>query len=338
MNSQNIEEFCMNIPKAELHIHIEGTFEPELMFQIAHRNDINIPYTSIEEIREKYNFSNLQEFLDIYYSNCSVLINQVDFQELMYAYLKKASTQGLKYAEIFFDPQTHLNRGIKFDTFFSGFKLGMEKAKEDFGVETELIMCFLKDLPVEESIEVFNIALNYKNHILGIGFDSTEQGNPPEKFKEIFDLAKKNGLKLCCHAAEEGPAESVRKCIELGVERIDHGFNVIHSDEIMKLSAKVKIPFTLCPLSNLRLKVCLDLKNYPIRKFIENNLLVMLNSDDPAYFGGYVGDNYVAVMKSCRLNQDEVVLLAKNSFKASFLSDEKINEYLERIEEFVRDF
>jgi len=325
----------MHIPKAEMHIHIEGTFEPELMIEIAERNIIKIPYKSIEEVREKYNFKDLQEFLNIYYSNCAVLINKEDFYDLMYAYIKKASSQGLKYAEIFFDPQTHLKRGVKFEIFLEGFKEAMNKAKTDFGVETHLIMCFLRDLPESDALNVFEIALPYKSDILAVGLDSAEVGNPPELFKNLFEIAKKNGFRLCCHAGEEGPPEYIKTAIDLGVERIDHGIRVIESEEVMDLCEKIQIPFTLCPLSNLKLQVYPDLSKYPVKKLIEKNLLVMLNSDDPAYFGGYIGDNFIAMLKSCNLNYDDIVLLAKNSFKATFMEQDNKMRYIKSVDEYL---
>ena len=325
----------MSIPKAEMHIHIEGTFEPELMMEIAARNKISLPYKSIEELRNKYNFKNLQEFLDIYYLNCAVLLTELDFHDLMYAYLKKASSQGLKYAEIFFDPQTHINRGVRFEIFLSGFKSAMKKALIDFGVEANLIMCFLRDLPVEDALRVFEMALPFKADILAIGLDSAEIGYPPELFRNVFQLAKANGYRLCCHAGEEGPAENIKKCIELGIERIDHGVRAVDSEEIMQICAKIQIPFTLCPLSNLKLQVYRDLSKFPVKLFMEKNLLIMLNSDDPAYFGGYIGDNYVSTLKACDLKYEDIVLLAKRSFEATFLDVERKEMYIKLIDEFV---
>jgi len=295
MNSQespkDLEKICMHIPKAEMHIHIEGSFEPELMLAIAKRNNIAVPYKSIDEVKQKYDFKNLQEFLDIYYSNCNVLLHQQDFEDLMYAYINKASSQGLKYAEIFFDPQTHLKRGVSFETFLSGFKSAMKKGREEFGVETHLIMCFLRDLPEADALEVFEMALPFKSDILGIGLDSAEIGNPPELFRNVFALGKKHGFRLCCHA----------------------------------------------PLSNLKLKVYPDLSKYPVKQLIQKNLLVMLNSDDPAYFTGYVGDNYVAIMKACGLTYDEVVLLAKNSFKATFMVEDNKLKYIQSVDDYLKD-
>lgn len=333
----DLENICMHIPKAEMHIHIEGSFEPELMLEIAKRNNVSIPYKSIEEVKNKYNFKNLQEFLDIYYANCAVLLKQEDFEDLMYAYIKKSSSQGLKYAEIFFDPQTHLNRGVSFETFLSGFKSAMKRGKEELGVETHLIMCFLRDLPEADALKVFEMALPFKSDILAIGLDSAEIGYPPELFKNVFELGKKHGFRLCCHAGEEGPAENIKKAIELGIERIDHGIRVVEDDEIMKLCGQIQIPFTLCPLSNLRLQVYPDLGKYPMKQLIQNNLLVMLNSDDPAYFGGYVGDNFVAMMKACGLTYEEIVLLAKNSFKATFMIEENKLRYIQAVDDYLKE-
>jgi adenosine deaminase len=334
MDQPNFSQICMQIPKAELHIHIEGTFEPELIMEIASRNNITLPYDSIEELKSKYNFKNLQEFLDIYYANCSILLKERDFHDLMYSYLKKAASQGLKYAEIFFDPQTHINRGINFEIFLSGFKSAMKKAFLDFHVESNLIMCFLRDLPVEEALKVFEMALPFKNDILAVGLDSAERGYPPELFKNVFEIAKANGFRLCCHAGEEGPAENIQKCIDLGIERIDHGIRAADKEELMQLCGKIQIPFTLCPLSNLKLQVFRDLAEFPIKLFLEKGMLIMLNSDDPAYFGGYIGDNYLTVMENCRLSLDSLVLLAKNSFEATFLGKERKKEFIKMVDDF----
>lgn len=339
VNDLKMQKLCNGIPKAELHIHIEGSFEPDQMFEIAKRNNIQIPYQSVDELKAKYKFNNLQEFLDIYYEACAVLINEQDFEELMYAYLKKADAQGVKYAEIFFDPQSHLPRGVSFATLINGFKKGMKRGLTDFGMDTRLIMCFLRHLSEEEAIKTFEEATPFLEDLISVGLDSSEVGHPPEKFQTVFNIAKEKGLKVCCHAGEEGDVENyLKKAVEvIKTDRIDHGYRIIDDLDYMEKLAEKKIPLTLCPLSNLKLKVVKDLKNYPIRLFLEKGLLVMLNSDDPAYFGGYCGDNYFQLCIILELTVDEIITLAKNSFKATFLPDEKKEYYLGLIDEFMKN-
>jgi adenosine deaminase len=331
-----LEKLCQEIPKAELHIHIEGTFEPELMFAIAERNQIDIPYKSVEEVREKYKFNNLQEFLDIYYSACSVLVKEEDFEDLIFAYITKAASQGLKYAEIFFDPQSHLPRGVSFETLINGLLKGIKKGKNIFQVECKLIMCFLRHLPQEDAFKTLKECLPYKNDILAVGLDSSEVGFPPELFTEVYAFAKELGFRLVAHAGEEGPCDYIRNAVNiLNVERIDHGIRIVNDDKLLKQIGDIRIPLTLCPLSNEKLMCCPDLTKYPLRKLLENDLLVMLNSDDPAYFGGYIGDNYLALYKSLNLSYNEIVLLAKNSFKATFLSYSDKLKYVELIDQYL---
>ena len=339
MNSIEHEKFCMEIPKAELHIHIEGSFEPELMFKIAKRNKIEIPFKSVEEIREKYNFKNLQEFLDIYYAACDVLKTEDDYEELVYEYLKKSFTQGLVYCEIFFDPQSHLPRGVSFETLINGLNKGREKGLKDFRIKSQLIMCFLRHLSENEAIETLEAALPFKESILAIGLDSSEVGHPPEKFTNVYKLAKEQGYRLCAHAGEEGTCQNIKKAIiNLGVERIDHGIAIFNDLEYLKQIASLEkpIPFTMCPLSNYKLQVTPDLSIYPLRVALENNLMCTINSDDPAYFGGYVGDNFVALYKNIKLTYDEIIKLAKNSFLATFLDESEKKEYLERVDEYQK--
>lgn len=336
-NKINLEKVCYEIPKAELHIHIEGTFEPELMFELAKRNNIQLPYQSIEEVKKKYEFNNLGEFLEIYYAACDVLITEEDFQDLMYSYLKKAFSQGLKYAEVFFDPQTHTKRGIAFKTIMNGLKRGIEKGKNDLNLEVNLIMCFLRDMSEEEAFKTLEEAMPYKNDILAVGLDSNEIDNPPEKFKNVFSKVKELGFRITAHAAEEGPHDNITKSIELlHAERIDHGIRITQSQETIKFVAERKIPLTLCPLSNYWLKGVPDLSKYQLREMIKENLLVCLNSDDPAYFRGYIGDNYLALLKSLNLNLEEIHLLASNSFRATFLLNEKKENYIETVDNYVK--
>jgi adenosine deaminase len=331
-----LKKVCYEIPKAELHIHIEGSMEPELIFQIANRNKIDLPYKSIEELEEKYNFNNLQEFLDLYYVACSVLLYKQDFEDIMYMYLKSSYHQGLKYCEIFFDPQSHLQRGVEFETIISGLKSGINLAKNEFDIEAHLIMSFLRHLSEEDSIKTFEIAKPYFSDIIGIGLDSSEIGNPPEKFHNLFKLAKTFNLKLVAHAGEEGDVSYIKNSIELlGVQRIDHGYRIIDDESYMKKCVEMKIPFTLCPLSNKKLNVCPDLKKYPLKHLLKNGLKVVINSDDPAYFGGYIGDNYLSMVTESGLDLEEIILLAKYSFQSTFLDDDKIEKYINLIDKYV---
>jgi adenosine deaminase len=338
MENNRLKKLCYEIPKAELHIHIEGTFEPELIFEIAQRNNVKLPYTSIEELREKYSFTNLQSFLDIYYLACSVLLHEQDFTDLMYAYLKKANSQGLIYAEIFFDPQSHTSRGISFETVINGLKKGIELASKDFGVEAKLIMCFLRHLPEKDCFETYEQALPFKTDILAIGLDSSEVGHPPSKFTNVFQKARDDGFIITAHAGEEGDISYILEALDvIKVSRIDHGYNIINSEELMKRVALEKIPLTMCPLSNKKLKVCPDLSNYPLRTILKHNVIAMINSDDPAYFGGYIGDNYYELAQAINLTEDEIILLARNSFRATFLSTELKESYLQKIDRYLKD-
>jgi adenosine deaminase len=328
-------ELCYKIPKAELHLHIEGTFEPELMFKIAKRNNITLPYKSVEELKEKYKFKNLQEFLDIYYQGCNSLIHEEDFSDLAFDYLEHACPQGLKYAEIFFDPQSHLSRGISFKTIITGLKHGLDKGKEKYGFDYKLIMCFLRHLPEEDAIKTLQEAIPFKNDILAVGLDSSEVGFPPENFKNVYEMARKEGFQLVAHAGEEGPAEYIRNALDcLKIKRIDHGVRIIEDEQLVKRAAEEQIPLTMCPLSNQRLQVCPDLKNYKLKDMMDKGLLCTINSDDPSYFGGYIGDNYKAVVENLGLTKENVIQLAKNSFIATFLSEEEKKKYIEDINKY----
>jgi adenosine deaminase len=332
----DLEKVCYEIPKAELHIHIEGSFEPELMFEIIQRNKLSSPFKSVEEVREKYNFNNLQEFLDMYYAACSCLIVEQDFEDLIYAYLKKASSQGLKYAEIFFDPQTHTFRGIDFDVIINGFKKGIQRASEDFQVEAQLIMCFLRHLSEEEAFKTLEQSAPHRDSILAIGLDSSEQGHPPEKFQKVYQKCKDLGFRLCAHAGEEGPADNIANSIDLlNAERIDHGIAICKDEALLKRCIDLQIPFTNCPLSNVKLQVTPDLSKSKIKDQLDQGLLVMINSDDPAYFGGYVGDNFKALLLALKLSLEDIRKLAENSFKATFLSDEKKQKYIDEVKKYI---
>lgn len=331
-----LETFFKGIPKAELHVHIEGTFEPELMFKIAKQNNISIPYSSIQEVKEAYNFNNLQEFLDIYYAGASVLINEQDFYDLTWEYLKILNSQNVLHAEIFFDPQTHTDRGIPFSKVINGIHSALEDAKKEFGLSTKLIMCFLRHLDEEQAIKTLEQSMQYKDWIIGVGLDSSEIGHPPSKFKNVFQKAREYGFLTVAHAGEEGPPEYIWEAINLlNISRIDHGNRALEDKSLIQYLSDKQIPLTVCPLSNLKLKVVDKLENHPLKKMINNGLLVTINSDDPAYFGGQLVDNFIQLTDAVDLSKNDITELAKNSFKASFLSDKEKFEYIHQIDEYI---
>jgi len=331
----SIKEFIQNIPKAELHVHIEGTFEPELMFKIARRNNISIKHQSVEELTKAYNFDNLQHFLDIYYEGAGVLIIEQDFYDLTRAYLEKAHAQNILHTEIFFDPQTHTRRGISFNTVIQGINRALEDGRKEFGISSNLILCFLRHLSEDDAIKTLREALGFKGLITGIGLDSSELGHPPSKFKRVFELALQEGFKTVAHAGEEGPANYVWEALQLlKVSRIDHGNNSLNDETLVQELEHRQVPLTVCPLSNLKLKVVTDLKNHPLKTMLDKGLLATVNSDDPAYFGGYVNENFLAVARALKLSKVEIYRLAKNSFNASFLEEEKKQEMIEKVEQF----
>lgn len=333
--NQNLNLFIQNIPKAELHLHIEGTLEPELIFVIAKRNNLRLPYTSVEELKKKYLFHNLQEFLNIYYQGTVVLQKEQDFYDLTLAYLEKASSQGVKHAEIFFDPQSHTERGISFKSVIDGISNALAEGVSRFGISSKLILCFLRHLDEAAALKTLKEALPFKEKIIAVGLDSSEVGHPPSKFKNVFNQARKEGFLTVSHAGEEGPVSYIHEALDLlHVNRIDHGNHVLDDESLVEKMAKEKIPLTLCPLSNLKLKVVEDLHKHPLKKMMEKSLLVSLNSDDPAYFGGYIADNYRAITEALDLSQEEIVQLAKNSFQSSFLSSEEKKKMIGMVEAY----
>ena len=337
MNTLSIEDFINGIPKAELHLHIEGTFEPELMLKTAKRNNKKFKYQSIEELKEAYNFNNLQDFLNIYYESAGVLIEEQDFYDMTWAYLEKVHTQNLVHAEIFFDPQTHTDRGIKFSTVIDGIHRALEDARNKLGISSKLIMCFLRDLDEEAAIHTLKEALEYKDWITAVGLDSSEAGHPPSKFQRVFEKAKKENLLTVAHAGEEGPTEYIWEALRLlKVSRVDHGNHCLDDENLIKELVKKKMPLTVCPLSNLKLKVVQDLKQHPLRKMMDKGLLVTINSDDPAYFGGYVNENYLAISKALNLSKEDICQLAKNSFVASFLDEEKKQQMMKQVDKYYQ--
>lgn len=335
MNHTQLNNFIEGIPKAELHLHIEGTFEPELMFEIARRNNISINYKSIDELKKAYSFNNLQEFLNIYYAGASALLHVQDFYDLTWAYLTKVHEQNLIHTEIFFDPQTHTDRGLSFDTVIQGIRSALDDGKEKLGISSKLIMCFLRHLDEAAAFETLNQALPYKNWIAGVGLDSSEIEHPPSKFQRVFSKARDEGFITVAHAGEEGPAEYVWEAINLlKVSRIDHGNSSLDDEQLIKYLIETQIPLTVCPLSNLELKVVNDLKDHPLLKLMEAGLMVTINSDDPAYFGGYMNENYTQIASALNLTKKQITQLAKNSFKSSLLPDVEKEEMIKQVEHY----
>ena len=315
-----IADFVARLPKAELHLHIEGTFEPELMFAIARRNSIAFPWQSVEEVRAAYAFSNLQDFLDIYYAGAGVLIEARDFRDLTLAYLTRAHAQNVRHAEIFFDPQTHTERGVPFDTVVDGIGRALDEARDRLGLTSRLIMCFLRHLDEAAAFETLEAAMAHRGRIVAVGLDSSERGHPPGKFREVFRAAREAGFLAVAHAGEEGPPEYVRESLDvLGVVRIDHGNAALEDPELVADLVRRRVPLTVCPLSNLALRVVGDMREHPLRRMLELGLCATVNSDDPAYFGGYINENYVAAAQALDLTRGDLVRLARNSFEASFL-------------------
>lgn len=332
-------KFINGLPKAELHLHLEGTLSPELMFKIAKRNKVEIKYKTVDELNEAYNFRNLQDFLNLYYEGTEVLCTEEDFYELTLSYLEKAASQNVLHCEIFFDPQTHTNRGVEFDTVINGIHRAVIEAQKNIGITTKLIMCFLRDLDEDSAINTMHDSLRHKDKIVGIGLDSAEVGNPPSKFKNVFNMALREGFLTVAHAGEEGPAKYVWEALKhLNVSRIDHGNNSMDDDYLVDELARSKMPLTVCPLSNLKLKVVDDLKNHPLKRMIQKNLMITINSDDPAYFGGYINENYSAISHALDLSKEEICQLAKNSFQASFLEASEKEKLLQKVDDYVLNF
>jgi adenosine deaminase len=312
--------FIERLPKAELHLHIEGTFEPELMFAIARRNGIELPYASVAELRAAYAFENLQDFLDIYYRGMDLLRTERDFYDLAWAYLSRARVDNVLHTEIFFDPQAHGVRGVAFGTVIEGLHRALEDGAAKLGISAKLIPCFLRDRPVEDAMATLEEALAYKDWIVAVGLDSTELGHPPAGFREVFDRARAEGLLGVAHAGEEGPPEYVRQALDLlRVARIDHGNRALEDPALVARLAREGVPLTLCPLSNLKLKMIEDLSAHPLKEMLDAGLVVTVNSDDPAYFGGYVNENYRAVQEALGLSDEDLGRIARNSFEAAFL-------------------
>jgi adenine deaminase len=308
------------LPKSELHIHIEGTLEPEMMFALARRNNVTLPYPNVEALRAAYKFSRLQDFLDLYYQGMSVLRTEQDFHDLTAAYLDKVHTQGLRHAEIFFDPQGHLSRGIAFATVIGGIQRAIDEARAAHGITAHLIMCFLRHLDEADAEKTLDMALAHKQSILGVGLDSSEVGHPPRKFARVFRRAREAGFHIVAHAGEEGPPDYIWEALDLlGVERVDHGNRALEDKALIARLVHDGMPLTVCPLSNLRLAVIDEIRLHPLKRMIDHGLLVTINSDDPAYFDGYLNENYRAIQEALLLDRGEMEAIARNGFAASFL-------------------
>lgn len=320
-------------PKAELHMHIEGSLEPELMFDLAARNNIDLPFASVEEIRAAYQFSELQDFLDIYYQGMSVLQTEQDFDDLAYAYGKRSAADNVTHTEIFFDPQGHVPRGVPFETALNGLVSGLARVEAEFGMTSSIIMCFLRHLDETDAERTLDMALAHKDRIIGVGLDSSENGFPPTLFKNVFRRARDEGFLLVAHAGEEGPPEYVWDAIDvLGIDRIDHGNRALEDQELVRRIARDGLTLTVCPLSNLRLCGVTDMKAHPIRRMLDAGLKATVNSDDPAYFGGYVNDNFTALHKALTLTAEETTVLLRNSFEGSFMSEDQKKAALGKFE------
>ena len=336
-----MKQFIAGLPKAELHLHIEGTFEPELMFKLAERNDITLPFESVEALHKAYDFSDLQDFLDIYYQGMNVLRTEKDFYDLTWAYLEKVNKEAVRHVEIFFDPQGHVDRDIAFETALNGIHSALEQGKKEFDISFGIIMCFLRHLDEDDAFKTLDSALAHKDKIIGVGLDSSEMGHPPSKFERVFAKAKEEGFHIVAHAGEEGPPEYIYEALDLlKVERVDHGNTCLKDDALVQRLVKEEIPLTVCPLSNTKLCVVDDMKNHPLPKMLELGLKAMINSDDPAYFGGYLNENYEAVSlilgDSAEEQKEKLVLLARNSFTSAFITDAEKNVFLQEINNYLK--
>jgi adenosine deaminase len=328
--------FIRDLPKAELHIHLEGALEPELALAFAQRNQIKLRFGSVEDLRRSYQFTDLQSFLDLYYECTGSLVTEQDFHELTLSYLRHATADSVRHAELFFDPQSHTMRGVKFETVINGISSALELGRRQFGISSSLIMCFLRHLPPEDAMETLEMALPFKGQIVGVGLDSSELGHPPMKFVEVFARAGAAGFRRVAHAGEEGPPGYIWQALDLlGAERIDHGVRALEDQGLMRRLAKEQIALTVCPLSNVRLGVFPSIRQHNLKKLLDAGLVVTINSDDPAYFVGYVGDNCIAVQEALDLSRGDIIRLAANSFKASFLPPDDKRALLKELESYA---
>lgn len=336
--TDTLHALLRQMPKAELHIHIEGSLEPGLIFALAERNNVKLDYSSVEELRRAYAFTDLQSFLDIYYAGASVLLNEQDFYDMTWAYLQRAHADNVRHAEIFFDPQTHTARGVAFSSIIDGIDRALRQARTQWGMSGALIMCFLRHLSEEDAFATLEQALPHRDKFIGIGLDSSERGHPPEKFARVFARCRELGFRLVAHAGEEGPPEYIRTALDLlHVERIDHGVRCLEDAALTRRLAQEKIALTVCPLSNIKLRVFDRMSDHNLRKLLDAGLAVTINSDDPAYFGGYINDNFVETFDALALQRDHARQLARNSFSASFLDMPVKQRYLDEVDAFFGD-
>ena len=326
-------DLIQKLPKAELHLHIEGSLEPELMFRLARKNNVEIPYDSVEDVRAAYNFNNLQSFLDIYYAGANVLLTQDDFYDLTWEYILKCVEDNVIHTEIFFDPQTHTERGVAFEAIITGIKEALADAKAKYGITSCIIMCFLRHLSQEAAFETLEQAMAFKDDIIGVGLDSSELGNPPSKFKDVFKKAKEAGFKLVAHAGEEADFSYIYEALDLlNINRIDHGVQSIKSPELMQRLKDEQMPLTVCPNSNIELRVFDNYKEHNIKALLDYGLNISVNSDDPAYFKGYVNQNFINLYENLPITEEDIITLVKNSFRSAFISDQLKEDYLAKVD------
>ena len=334
-----MESFIHGLPKAELHLHIEGSLEPELMFELARRNEVPLPYASVDDVRQAYEFTDLQSFLDVYYEGARALLEEQDFYDLAHAYCRKAASQNVRHVEIFFDPQTHTDRGVPFETVITGLRRALDDAASEWNLSSKLILCFLRHLSADAAMETLNRAVPFRDWITAVGLDSSEVGHPPSKFERVFDKALSLGWKTVAHAGEEGPPDYIWQALDLlDVSRIDHGIRCLEDPNLVALLRKKKMPLTVCPLSNVKLGVFKKLEDHNLKELLDAELCVTVNSDDPAYFGGYIEENYLAIQESLGLTRTQLGQLARNAFEASFLAPDEKSRLVEELDEYIETF
>ena len=332
----DLAAFIAGLPKAELHLHIEGSLEPELMFELGKRNKVPLPFRTVEDVRTAYAFSNLQDFLDIYYQGAAVLLTEQDFHDLAMAYFRRVASDGCRHVELFFDPQTHTDRGLPFTVAIEGLLSGMAVAERDLGITSKLIMCFLRHLDEDAAFATLRAAEPWLGQLAAVGLDSSEVGHPPSKFARVFKAARERGLKLVAHAGEEGPPQYVWEALDvLGVDRIDHGNRALEDPALVRRLVSEGKTLTVCPLSNLKLCVVDELAAHPLKRMLALGLHATINSDDPAYFGGYLGENWAQTAAAVSLTRDELVTLAKNSFSGSFLGAEDVGRHTGAVDAYA---
>lgn len=331
-----MDAFLHGIPKAELHVHVEGTLEPELMLEFSRRNGVTLPYASVEQIRAAYEFADLQSFLDLYYQGMAVLRTAEDFHDLTRAYLDRAAAQGVRHAELFFDPQAHTERGVPLEAVFDGMESALDEAGRRHGLSSRLILCFLRHLPAESAMATLEAARPHLDRIVAVGLDSSEKGHPPSKFQAVFDRARALGVPAVAHAGEEGPPDYILQALDLlQVRRVDHGVRCLEDDDLVARLVGEQIPLTVCPLSNVKLRVFDTLADHNLGRMLDRGLMVTVNSDDPAYFGGYAGDNFVECRQHLSLTREQMITLAANSIRASFLSHDDQRVRLAELDAWV---